>query len=162
MLENSIDKEVTFYSNEKEPTLSKGILLSASPHAMIKENSTGKIYTLNSATQVIFSQVPENMITKPSLVWNMQSEKKGKLGIDLKYLTRGISWKSDYVLNLKKDVLDLTGWITVNNNSGVAYVNAQITCLAGDVNAVPERPVIMLSHEDMGKSYGYAPMLWLR
>jgi len=139
MLEKSINKEVEFYSNEKEPTLSKGILLSASPNAMIKENGTGKIYTLNSATQVIFSKVPENMITKPSLVWNMEAEKEGKLGIDLKYLTRGISWKSDYVLNLKKDVLDLTGWITVNNNSGVAYKNAQITCLAGDVNAVPER-----------------------
>ena len=139
MLNKSINKEVEFYSNEKEPTLSKGILLSASPKAMIKENGTGKIYTLNSATQVIFDKVPKNMITKPSLVWNMEAEKEGKLGIDLKYLTRGISWKSDYVLNLKKDILDLTGWITVNNNSGVAYENAQITCLAGDVNAVPER-----------------------
>ena len=139
MLEKSINKEVEFYSNEKEPTLSKGILLSASPNAMIKENGTGKIYSLNSATQVIFSKVPKNMITKPSLVWNMEAEKDGKLGIDLKYLTRGITWKSDYVLNLKKNILDLTGWITVNNNSGVAYENAQITCLAGEVNAVPER-----------------------
>ena len=139
MLEKSIDKEVAFYSNEKEPTLSKGVLLSASPNAMIKENGTGKIFTLNFSTQVIFDKVPDNMITKPSLVWNMENEKAGNLGIDLTYLTTGISWKSDYVLNLKKDVLDLTGWITVNNNSGVAYENAQITCLAGDVNAVPKR-----------------------
>lgn len=74
------------------------------------------------------------MITKPSLVWNMEAEKAGNLGIDLKYLASGISWSSDYVLNLKKKVFDLTGWITVNNNSGVAYKDAQITCLAGDVN----------------------------
>ena len=139
MLEKSINKEVAFYSNEKEPTLSKGILLSTSPNAMIKENSTGKIYTLNSATQVIFSKVPENMITKPSLVWNMEAEKEGKLGIDLKYLTTGISWSSDYVLNLTKESLDLTGWITVRNNSGVSYENAKITCLAGDVHSVPQR-----------------------
>ena len=139
MLEKSINKEVAFYSNEKEPTLSKGILLSASPHAMIQENSTGKIYTLNSATQVIFSKVPENMITKPSLVWNMETEKEGTLGIDLKYLTRGITWSSDYVLNLTKESLDLTGWITVRNDSGVSYDNAQITCLAGDVHSVPQR-----------------------
>ncbi|CAA6817594.1 MAG: Unknown protein [uncultured Sulfurovum sp.] len=141
MLEKSIDQEVAFYSNEKEPTLSKGIVLSASPHVMIKENSTGKIFTLSSPTQVIFSQVPVNMITKPSLVWNMEAQKEGEMGIDLKYLTRGISWKSDYVLNLQKDVLNLTGWITVNNNSGVAYENAEITCLAGEVNAVPEQAV---------------------
>lgn len=138
MLKNSINKEVEFYSNEKEPTLSKGVLLSAMPNVMIRENSSGKIYTLNSPTQVIFASVPKNMITKPSLVWNMEAEKEGQLGIDLKYLTGGISWKSDYVLNLQKDVLDLTGWITVNNNSGVAYKNAEITCLAGEVNAVSE------------------------
>lgn len=75
MLKNSINKEVDFYGNEKEPTLSRGMLLSASPNVMIEENGTGKIYSLNSATQVIFSSVPKNMITKPSLVWNMESEK---------------------------------------------------------------------------------------
>ena len=78
------------------------------------------------------------MITKPSLVWNMETATAGTLDIDLKYLASGISWKSDYVLNLKKDVLDLTGWITVNNNSGVAYKNADITCLAGEVNRAKE------------------------
>ena len=139
MLEKSIDKEVAFYTNEKEPMLTRGRLLSASPVVMVKENETGKIYSLNSSRQVVFDKVPENMITKPSLVWNMESEKEGKLEIDLKYLTRGISWSSDYVLNLNRESLDLTGWITVNNNSGVAYENAEITCLAGDVNAVPER-----------------------
>jgi hypothetical protein len=140
MLKKSINQEVSFYSNEKEPTLSKGILLSAFPHVMVKEHSTGEIHSLNNPTQVIFSQVPDTMITKPSLVWNMEAKETGKMGIDLKYLTRGITWKSDYVLNLDKETLDLKGWITVNNNSGVAYKNAQITCLAGEVNAVMERP----------------------
>ncbi|CAA6802060.1 MAG: Unknown protein [uncultured Sulfurovum sp.] len=137
MLKNSIDKEVMFTMNGEKSHLSKGLLLSASP-VMIQENDTKHIYTLESPTQVIFSKIPETMITKPSLVWDMETERAGTLGVDLKYLATGISWKSDYVLNLKKDVLDLTGWITVKNNSGVAYENAQITCLAGDVNRVKE------------------------
>jgi hypothetical protein len=140
MLRKSINQEISFYSNEENPTLSKGILLSSSPHVMVKDNSTGEIYSLNSPTQVIFSKVPENMITKPSLVWNIEAKERGKMGIDLKYLTHGITWKSDYVLNLEKERLDLKGWITVNNNSGVAYKNAQITCLAGEVNAIVEQP----------------------
>ena len=139
MLAKSIDKEVSFFSNGDNPTLNTGTLLSVSPYVMVQENDTGKIFTLNSGTQVIFSKIPSNMITKPSLVWNIETEKSGNLGIDLKYLTRGISWKSDYVLNLTKEDLDLTGWITVINNSGVAYENAQITCLAGDVNRVRKR-----------------------
>jgi len=138
MLKNSIDKEVAFYTNGETPKLTQGTLLSSSP-VMIQENGTKNIYTLKSATQVIFAKIPETMITKPSLVWHMETEKVGRLGIDLKYLTRGITWKSDYVLNLKKNVLDLVGWITVNNNSGVAYENAQITCLSGDVNRVKEQ-----------------------
>jgi len=136
MLEKSIDKEVAFFSNDKEPTLSRGLVLSASPHVMIKEKESGRIFTLNSATQVIFDKVPSNMITKPSLVWNIESEEDGRLDIDLKYLTRGVSWKSDYVLNLNKESLDLKAWITVKNNSGVAYKNADITCLAGEVNSI--------------------------
>ena len=141
MLKNSINKEVAFYTNGENPRLSKGTLLSTAP-VMIQEGNRGNIYTLNSATQVIFSKIPETMITKPSLIWNMEMEKAGKLGIDLKYLASGISWKSDYVLNLKKDILDLTGWITVNNNSGVAYKDAEITCLAGEVNRARENTMI--------------------
>ncbi|CAA6811017.1 MAG: Unknown protein [uncultured Sulfurovum sp.] len=138
MLAKSINQEVSFYSNEKEPTLNKGILLSSTPKVMIKEKRTGKIFSLNSATQVIFEKVPKNMITKPSLIWNMEAKVGGKMGIDLKYLAGAISWKSDYVVNMKKDTLDLKGWITVKNDSGVAYENAQITCLAGDINMMPE------------------------
>jgi hypothetical protein len=135
MLKHSVGKKVAFYTNGKEPSLSEGTLLSVSP-VMIQETDKENIYTLESSTQVIFSKIPENMITKPSLVWNIETQSAGNLDIDLKYLATGISWKSDYVLNLEKGILALTGWITVNNNSGVTYENVQITCLAGDVNKV--------------------------
>ena len=125
MLKNSINKELDFYSNGDEPRLSHGVLLASNP-VMIKESATANIYTLDSATQVIFTKIPETMITKPSLVWNVETQKSGTLDIDLKYLSSGISWKSDYVMNLKNDVLDIRGWITVNNNSGASYKKAKI------------------------------------
>ena len=137
MLLNSIGKTVGFYANGEKSHLEKGLLLSVDP-VMIQEEKSGTIVTLERATQVVFSRVPDSMITKPSLVWNLETEKAGTLGIDLKYLASGISWKSDYVLNLRRETLDLTGWITVKNNSGVSYVDAQITCLAGDVHRAEE------------------------
>lgn len=147
MLRNSIDKTVEYYENnsieKQNPELFSGVLLSLNP-IMIKQTS-GKIISLNSSNQVVFNSIPKNMITKPSLVWNIKTHKKGNLGIDLKYLTTGISWKSDYVLNLDKKTLDLNGWITINNQSGVSYDNAQITCLAGEVNRVSSRrPQLMM------------------
>ncbi len=141
MLKNSINKTVAFYTNGKAPTLSKGTLLAYTPFVMVRQKGTGRIITLERATQVVFASVPPNMITRPSLVWNIETAKAGPLNIDLKYLTTGIRWQSDYVLNLGKKHLDLVGWITVNNRSGVAYPHAQITCLAGDVNrARPQQP----------------------
>lgn len=138
MLKNSINKEIDFYTNEKEPKRTIGRLLSVNP-VMVQENNTETIYTLNKPTQVLFSHIPKQMITKPSLLWNIEAQTAGKLEIDLKYLTQGISWKSDYVLSLSKDTFDLIGWITVNNTSGVAYENAEITCLAGEVNKVKKK-----------------------
>lgn len=139
MLLNSIDSEIEYYANNyinlENPILLKGTLLSPSP-VMIKDSETNKIISLNNPKQVIFKTVPKTMITKPSLVWKVETEKSGELGIDLKYLSTGISWNSDYVLNLRKDSLDLNGWITITNNSGVSYDNAKITCLAGEINKV--------------------------
>jgi hypothetical protein len=143
MLKNSIGKPVEFYTNGDNPTLSMGTLLAYRPTVMVRQKGTGKILALVKPTQVIFSSVPKNMITRPSLVWNIETSHAGRLGIDLKYLTTGITWKSDYVLNLNPQSpegksLDLVGWITVNNRSGVTYPHAHITCLAGDVNRVRE------------------------
>jgi len=139
MIKKSIDTEIEFYDNHSfdnpNPELHKGILLSMSP-IMIKRNSDNKIITLNSGQQIVFSKIPESMITKPSLVWNVKTKKSGLLNIDLKYLTRGITWNSNYVLDLSKDNLNLNGWITIKNNSGVSYNNAEITCLAGEVNRI--------------------------
>jgi hypothetical protein len=140
MLQKSIDQNVAFYTNGEDPRLSEGTLLAVNP-VMIQERQSGDIYTLNTSTQVIFSQIPDTMITKPSLVWNVETAQAGKTNIDLKYLTKGLSWESDYVLNLHNGTLDLTGWITVNNNSGVAYENAEITCLAGEVNRIVDEKV---------------------
>ena len=131
MLRKSINHTVSFMTNGTKPRLSHGKLLSAAPNVMIRESESGRIVSLEKPTQVLFHEIPESMITRPSLVWHIDAKRGGMLDIDLKYLTRGIGWKSDYVLDLGEKRFDLTGWITVDNHSGVAYEKVQITCLAG-------------------------------
>ncbi len=140
MLNKSIGRTVAFYTNGRNPIRLEGTLLAADPTVMVREKAGGKIYALEKPTQVLFPKIPPTMITRPSLVWNIEAADAGKLQIDLKYLSRGLSWKSDYVLNLhpRKKKLDLTGWITVKNDSGVRYPNARITCLAGTVHLARE------------------------
>ena len=136
MLKKSVGRSVSFYPNGKNRPLSKGVLLSAQTPVMVREQKSGRILALEKPTQVIFPSVPPNMITRPSLIWNIEAAEEGNLTVDLKYLGAGISWKSDYVIDLhpKTKKMDLVGWITVKNNSGVSYPDARITCLAGEVH----------------------------
>ncbi len=95
--------------------------------------SQGQIISGINKTDIIFDKIPSDLLTKPSLIWETKS-KKGKQDIKLNYLTTGISWKSDYILNINKENT-LNGWISITNNSGATYKDANIYCIAGDINS---------------------------
>ena len=91
--------------------------------------------------RVVFNEVPSNLSNKPILAAKLNSNSSGDKLLNLAYLTSGLSWKTDYVANINdKTSLDLTGWVTINNESGVDYNNAKIQLIAGDVNIV--RPLM--------------------
>nr|AYC79472.1 hypothetical protein [uncultured bacterium] len=58
-----------------------------------------------------------------------------------------MSWQADYNLvvsdksNAKFDLLDMIGWVTMRNQSGKTFENANIKLLAGDVNKIQEPTV---------------------
>ena len=43
-----------------------------------------------------------------------------------------MNWSADYVLNVSRDekTADLNGWVTLVNNSGMAYENANLQLVA--------------------------------
>jgi len=130
LLKYHIGREVYYTEKEESIERKQGVLLSDSP-ILIREIGDGDIYT---PYRVFFPDIPKEMAVKPSLFWNIETEAKG-LDIDLKYLTRGMSWRSDYTIDLADDKsLDLNSWITIKNDSGATYKDADITVLAGEVN----------------------------
>jgi hypothetical protein len=60
--------------------------------------------------------------------------------VEASYLTENMSWKADYVLTVTRDekAADLDGWVTLTNNSGVAYGNAKLQLVAGEIHQVAE------------------------
>ncbi|MFT5659506.1 MAG: hypothetical protein ACI9TV_000122 [Sulfurimonas sp.] len=83
---------------------------------------------------IIFDSIPDELITKPSLVWNINTNKKINAKMSIDYLINQITWKSNYILNLDGDSADLSGWITINNRSGKAFENTSLRVLAGEIN----------------------------
>ncbi len=134
-----LGKHVKFYIKTGRDLMYKeGTLLSASSQAVIK-TSNSEIYTVPTSA-LIFSEIPKELITKPSLVWNIDAPKASKSTMSMDYLINNISWQSNYVLNLHKNSADLNGWITINNRSGKTFKETKLTVLAGDINRA-SRPV---------------------
>jgi hypothetical protein len=91
--------------------------------------------------ELIFPQVPPTLREKPTLVWLVQVKKGGTRPLRATYLTSGLSWRAAYVLSLDKDGKQgrLTGWVTLENESGASYPNARLQLVAGEVNVEEER-----------------------
>ena len=87
-----------------------------------------------------FPDVPATLRDQPTLVLHLESSAAGEGELELSYLTRGMGWKADYVGNLGADgtTMDLNGWVTLTNQSGVSYRQAQVQLVAGEVNQVQE------------------------
>jgi hypothetical protein len=95
--------------------------------------------------RLVFGQVPPNLRDRPTLVMALDNRGTPAQTVELSYLTAGLGWKADYVveLNAADDQLDMSGWVTLTNTSGAAYRNARLQLVAGDVHQVtPERTAV--------------------
>ncbi len=90
--------------------------------------------------RIVFDEVPGNLRDRPTLVMQLNSATSKSQSLQLSYLTGGLSWKADYVAELDEtdEFVDLTGWVTLTNQSGATYKNAKLQLVAGDVNRVQD------------------------
>ncbi len=96
-----------------------------------------KIRRLAGDMSVIYDNVPKNLRDKPTLIMKVDNQGAEKQQLELSYLSNQLNWKADYVANLVDDKkLNLKGWVTLTNNSGTTYKNANLQLVAGEVNRV--------------------------
>lgn len=107
----------------------------------------GKKIITNPQGEYIFDSIPDNLRDQPTLVTQLTSSSNKAQTVELGYLTGGLSWKADYVAELSSDDshIDLTGWVTLTNQSGTRYNHARLQLVAGDVNQV--RPQLLRRSE---------------
>ena len=88
--------------------------------------------------QPIFPSLGDDTILKPALTWKINADAPGKLDAELAYVTGGMSWDATYnvIAPEDSDVLDVIGWVTMDNQSGKTFTNAKIKLMAGDVNKI--------------------------
>ncbi len=140
--QNIVDKSVgqkvkTVIQNPTsgENIFDQATIISANYGSPVLEFSYG--IEANFPGRLVFEKLPESLRSKPTLEAKIASVDAGVKELSLAYLTNGISWKTNYVAKVTgQQTLDLTGWVTINNQSGIDYADAKVRLIAGDVNQV--------------------------
>lgn len=140
VLSKYIDKNIQLFNEKGE--LIEGTLLSSLGNQIVLLSKNGGLTMLPNVDKYRISveSLPEGLITKPTLVWLTDVKTSGKQNINLSYQTSGISWSAEYVavLNENDTKLDINSWVSISNNSGTTYKNAELKLVAGNVNLVKE------------------------
>jgi hypothetical protein len=97
----------------------------------------GDEITYNFPGRFAFPEIPENLIATPTLLWQLDGARQQQR-IEVSYLTQALNWKADYVMVVDEndERADITGWVTLTNQSGTGYENATLKLVAGDVQRV--------------------------
>jgi hypothetical protein len=107
-----------------------------------------------------FPELPGGLYTRPTLVWNLRNSTAGERRLDVSYLADNLTWAANYVLDLTRDGHEgsLEGWVSLTNNSGTAFPNAQLSLVAGQVHraTAPRPPLPMSSALEAAKAGGVA------
>lgn len=84
--------------------------------------------------RVIFDGVPTNLRARPTLSVTLESNRSGTRPASIRYLTPGLGWSSDYVAMYDegRGTVDMQGWVTLTNNTGTTFQNADTLLVAGN------------------------------
>jgi len=111
-----------------------------------------ELVSLAPDERISFPELPSGLWPRPTLVWLLDSA-RDEQRVELSYLTQDLAWHADYVLSLAADGshADLTGWVTLDNQTGTSFPAASLQLVAGDAQGEHayglDRPTDVLAQE---------------
>jgi len=141
LLRKYIDKSIEVVCEGKTYS---GTLLSYDGGQIVLKQTDGRIAMVqrpNNVRDIRFGALPGGLLTKPTLLWQVATERPGKHMTEVTYQASNIRWHAEYVLVLNGDdtAADMSGWVSVENNTGKTYRDAKLKFIAGDVRKIVGR-----------------------
>lgn len=134
-----IDHDIDIFN--KDGQLFSGTLLSFNNGSLVLRDKSDKIQVIrmNEVVNVNFPELPDGLITRPTLFWLYNSSFDGQTDAYISYQTHGMRWTAEYVGILSDDEtsLGINGWASINNNSGATFKDAVLKLIAGDIHRAP-------------------------
>lgn len=90
--------------------------------------------------KLTFDRVPDGLSPDPVFTIDTQSQSGGRYTVTLTYLAWGFDWEASYVARLRDGAadgtlrMDLLSWLTILNDNGQSFPNAELMAVAGTLN----------------------------
>jgi hypothetical protein len=144
--------------DQRLTVMQEGILLANNDRPIFKVD--GRIY-VGRHESVYLAEMPDGLRPRPTLVWFLHNTGPSVQDIEVSYLADGIKWSADYVLKVDREnkKAALSGWVTLENKSGMAFNGASLKLVAGDVNVVrPEKHMMLKNRGVVAEALGAQAM----
>lgn len=138
LMEKAVGHEVTIVRTVPgtgAETRDKALVLATNSGVVLKIGDKIEVLRDDSMpARVIFDKVPDNLRAHPTLSVTVDGAHSGAVPVTLSYLTPGLGWRADYVAlyDEASSKIDVQGWVTLTNSSGITYDNAQTLLVAGN------------------------------
>jgi len=139
LLQKYVGRELTLV----RPLQEGGTTKYAEVKALLLADNNGPVWKIGNeivtgmyAESYRFPELPGNLYSRPTLLWMLSNKGSSSQRVEASYLTGSMNWNADYVLTVAREekTADLDGWVTLANNSGVAYKNARLQLVAGEIH----------------------------
>ncbi len=143
LLRKYVGREVTLVRTRQED----GTTRQEEVRALLLAFNNGPVWQIGDevvtglhADHLRFPTLPENLYSRPTLIWTLGNSGSNEHRIEASYLAKSLAWSADYVLTVGRDdrSAGLDGWVTLTNNSGTAFKRASLQLVAGELNRVAE------------------------
>jgi hypothetical protein len=145
LLSRYLDREITVEQPRGDGVGSFTGTLVGTQGGLTLRSADGSVRVVNGYSGVTLPSLPGGLISKPTLVWDIESARAGPQEARIAYQTGGITWWADYNLAYAEPkpgqcALDVGAWVTIVNQSGATFQDARLKLVAGDVHrAQPPR-----------------------
>lgn len=140
LLDKYIDKPISIVT--RDGYVLEGKLMSFDEGQIVLDGKDGiqLVPRGRNVKDIRFSELPGGLLTRPTLVWLVSAKQAGDHLMEVGYRANGVNWRVDYraVADADGKTLDLSGWVTIDNRSGMTYRDAGLKLMAGDVHVVDE------------------------
>jgi hypothetical protein len=154
ILEKYVDHPVEIVTEGGE--LVSGTLLSRKGNSLVLKTAAGiKIMAFNDKLSIQVKELPQGLITRPTLIWELAGQGAAEEKLEVSYLTAGMNWQAAYVGILEDEgkSVDLKAWVSIDNRCGATFENAHLKLVAGEVHRAAEPRAVqrMLKAETMAE-----------